>query len=352
MRGELGAFSVAEILQLIGTQEKTGILQIRSKGKSAVVFFDTGKVISARDRRQGAKDPFLFYLHENGAIGLEELNRLVETKQNDGGDSVDMLLGDKIVDEKTLGKLLSEYAVQTLESIVKWETGTYDFKANVDGVPEKSVMKPLRLEPILMEALRRKDEVEQIRRFLPSFDTKIKVSEPNVEELKLDDDDALILTLMGNGKTIDELIEESGMAEVETLDTLERLFALGVVSIAEKPRKPGQGTFLSPLRSILVAVAIVAVTAVLRLTVLPLYSASPQPLSRLRGEIAQFADSREVQNLHFALDAYRELNGTYPDNLEALVEADLLRAGQITNRYGDTYAYMLVRLEDRYVLSP
>jgi hypothetical protein len=36
MKGEIGVFSVAEILQMIGMQEKTGVLRIKSRGKSAV----------------------------------------------------------------------------------------------------------------------------------------------------------------------------------------------------------------------------------------------------------------------------------------------------------------------------
>jgi hypothetical protein len=352
MRGELGTFSVAEILQLIGTQEKSGVLRIKSKGKSAVLFFDSGKVISARDRRQGAKDPFLFYLHENGAISLEDLNRVMEAKESEGGDSVEILLDEKIVDEKNLGKLLSQYACQTLESIVKWEIGTYDFDASTDGIPDKALFKPLRLEPILMEALRRKDEVDEIRRFLPSFDTRITISEPNIDELQLNDEDAAILMLIDGRRTIDELIEESSIDEVETLDVLERLFALGVVTIAEKVKHPSQVKTLSPLRSLLLTAAIVFAAATLRFMFLAPHPSSQKPIIRLRASVAQFVDSREAQNLHFALDAYREIHGTYPEQLEDLVTAGFLRKDQIANRYGVSYAYMYIRSEDRYVLSP
>lgn len=351
MRGELGTFSMAEILQLIGTQEKSGVLRVKSKGKSAVLFFESGKVISSRERRQGVRDPFLFYLHENAAIGLEDLNKVMEIRQGDGGDTVDILLGEKVVDQKTLAEMLSQYAHQTLETIVKWETGTYDFRASTDGNPDKDIMKPLRLEPILMEALRRKDEVEEIRRFLPSFDTKIRICEPNIEELQLDDDDASVLILIDGKKTIDEIIEESSADEVETLDILEKLFALGVVSITEKAVPPGRMIVSSPVRSVAVAAAIVIAAAALRFLAFAPPDSESKQMDELRTTAADFIDSREIQNLHFALDAYRETTGGYPGNLSELVTAGLLLQSQIEDRHGGMYAYRLVASENRYLLT-
>jgi hypothetical protein len=351
MKGELGTFSVAEILQLIGMQEKSGVLRVRSKGKSAVLFFDSGKVVSARDRRQGARDPFLFYLQENGAIGLEQLNQVIEAKQNEGGDTIDILLNLGIVDQEGLAGLLSEYSRQTLENMVKWETGTYEFTASADGMPEKSIAKPLRLEPILMEALRRKDEVEEIRRFLPSFDTTIRVAELNLDDLHLETQDAAILTLVDGQHTIEEIIDESSTDEVETLDILERLFALGVVSIAEAPQREAAAKILSPLRSVAVTASIIFLGAALRVTVLAPGSPGAFPFKPLQSGIQDFVDSREVENIRTALDAYRTINGAYPDNLDDLIRAGLLEPAQIKSGQGRSYTYMHIRGEDGYALS-
>jgi hypothetical protein len=353
MRGEIGTFSVAEILQMIGMQEKSGLLSIKSKGKSAVLFFEAGKVFSARDRRQGARDRFLFYLQEKGALGMEEMNRVAEIKQNEGGDLVDLLLNNRILDEKNLGKLLESYAVETLETVVKWETGTYEFAPSVDSLPEKAIVKPQRLEAILMEALRRKDEVEEIRRFLPGYDTRIKISVSDVTELPLEDADVAVLRLVDGKRTIDEIIDDSDTDEIETLDILERLFALGIVAIAEKDReRPGRLLERSALQSLVMTAAIVILAALVRFIWLVPDSPDELPITRLRNTIEGFTDRREVENLHFALDAYRYIHGTYPDDLSELVTINLVTKDQITNGYGTPYAYMCFPSEERYVLSP
>jgi DNA-binding Lrp family transcriptional regulator len=351
MKGELGTFSVAEILQLIGMQEKSGLLRVGSKGKSAVLFFEAGKVISARDRRQGARDPFLFYLQENGAIGLEELNQVLEAKQKEGGDTVDILLNQGVIDRSRLGDLLSEYARETLETMVKWETGTFEFTVSSDGLPEKAIAKPLRLEPILMEALRRKDEVEEIRRFLPSFDTTIKVVEQSIDDLHFETRDAAILTLVDGRRTIDEILEESAADEVETLDILERLFALGVISIAEAHQQQPIARIISPLRSVVIVAAVVLIGAFLRFTVMAPERSGTIPVIALRGGIQQFVDSREVDNVRFTLEAYRAVNGTYPLRLQELVSDGMLTERQIRNGRGEVYAYVYIPGTAEYHLS-
>jgi hypothetical protein len=351
MKGELGTFSVAEILQLIGMQEKTGLLQVRSKGKSAVLFFEGGKVISARDRRQGARDPFLFYLQESGALGLEQLNQVIEAKQKEGGDTVEILLTQGVVDKARLGDLLSAYARETLENMVKWETGTFEFTASNDGMPERSIVAPLRLEPILMEALRRKDEVEEIRRFLPSFDTTIKVVEQNIEDLHFEARDAAILTLVDGRRTIDEVVEESATDEVETLDILERLFALGVISIAEAEHPHSGVRKLSPLRSVAIVAGIIALGSLLRFTVLAPNMSGTFPVNALQSNVDRFIDSREIENIRFALDAYRVLNGVYPQRLEELVSVGLLEQSQIQNGRDEQYPYMSSANGERYTIS-
>ena len=352
MRGELGTFSVAEILQLIGMQEKSGVLRIRSKGRTAVLFFDSGKIVSARDRRQKIRDPFLLYLHENGELEIQDVNKVLETRKNEGGDLVELLLREKLVDEKKMSELLSRYALQIIANVIKWETGTYEFSVSSDGLPEKALIKPLRLEPILLEALRRKDEVEEIRRFLPGFETRLRMSEPTTKDLPLEDSEIEVAGLVDGRRTIEEIIEESKSDEVETLDTLEKLFALGIVSIAEDTVAAEEPSLLSPLKSIALTVALVIMAIVLRVTILAPGSAKDLPVNQARDTIDHLIEQREVQNLRFALESYKSVNQSYPGRLEDLIAVNMLQESQISDRYGRVYAYKYFAQEGRYVLIP
>ena len=351
MRGELGTFSAAEILQLIGTQEKSGVLQVRSKGRTAVLFFDSGKIISARDRRQTAGDPFLTYLLENGEITIENLHRVLESKKTEGGDIIDVMLKEKLVDDAKLGDLLSRYALQIVTNMVKWEAGTYEFTASSDGVPDQKLGEPLRLEPILMEALRRKDEVDEIRRFLPGLDTRLDIAEPNYEALPLEEDDLALLKLVNGNMTIDQIIEQSDTDEVETLDILEKLFALGIISIAPEPSETQPTRRISAKKSSLATLAMIVVAVGLRFALITPASSHHPPAIEMRMTLEDFMEAREIENVRFALDAYKGIKGVYPNDLRELVSAKLLSPGATRDRYGHAYPYRHLASNDSYLLS-
>jgi len=352
MKGELGLFSAAEILQLIAVQEKSGVLQVRSKGRTAVLFFDSGKIVSARDRRQSTSDPFLTYLLENGQITIDDLHKIIDVKKQQGGDTVEIMLAERMADEAMIGDWLCRYAQQIVANMVKWEIGSYEFAATCDGMPDKRLGKPLRLEPLLMEALRRKDEVEQIRRFLPGLETRLDIAEPDYQALPLEQDDIAILKLVNGTRTIDQIIEESSADEVETLDILEKLFTLGIIAIAAEAPGSGRQWKISRMTSLLMVCGLLAAALGLRMSILAPEHAPAQSAGQLRTAVADFVEAREMENLRLALDAYKVIEGSYPDELGELVALKLMRPEQTRDRRGREFAYRRMTSNDSYVLSP
>jgi hypothetical protein len=352
MKGELGLFSAAEIMQLISVQEKSGVLQVRSKGRTAVLFFDCGKIVSARDRRQSTSDPFLTYLLENGQITIDDLHRIIDVKKQQGGDTIEIMLSEQMADEAKIGDWLSSHAQQIVANIVKWEIGSYEFAATCDGMPDKRLGKPLRLEPLLMEALRRKDEVEQIRRFLPGLETRLDIAEPDYQALPLEPEDMAALKLVDGARTIDQIIEESSADEVETLDILEKLFTLGIIAIAAETPGASRQWKISGMTSLLLVCGLLAAALGLRLSILAPAHAPTSSAGELRTTVADFVEAREMENLRLALDAYRVIKGSYPDNLSELVTVGLTRPEETRDRRGHEFAYRHLTSNDSYVLSP
>lgn len=338
LRGEIGEFTVAEILQMIGLQEKTGMLRIRSRGRSATIFFESGKVVSTRDRRLITKDPFLDYLEQKQVLQPDQSNRVMEIKQSSGGDIVEILNELNLIDKKQLADHLTNYSTETLEAIIKWETGSFEFIPVSDSIPEKKLIKPIRIEPILMEALRRRDEVEEIRRFLPPMDSKIRIAVKEIDELPLEKDERKLLDLVNGERSIEEIVELNQAPEVETLDMLEKFFALGIIAISEEASIQTPQKQTDSRLTYMVALALVVISLIIRS--LASGPSQSQFLGNLQA-ITQFVEDRESENLYSAIECYRYIHGEYPPNLDALVGAGLLSPDGIRNHKGTQYRYDL-----------
>jgi hypothetical protein len=352
MKGELGTFHIAEILQFIGSQEKSGVLHLSSKGRTATLCFDGGKIITAKDRREGMRDPFVSYLLENEILSPQEVSKILELKDKDNRDPSEILLSERLMDEERLADLIARYTQEVVADIIKWEGGKYEFSGSVEDIPREALARAMRLEPILMEAVRRKDEVEEISRFLPSFETKLKVSEPDISQLPLEDDELSVLRLVDGKRTIEQTLEDSEREELETLDVLEKLFALGIVSIAEDdPGEQTDGRVFKAAKSVLIALAVLAVALLARLTVLSPSSPSDTAYGTFVSSVAEFVEEREIENLHFAIAAYKLHYEVYPARLDDLVTREFVSGEMIRNRHGVMYSYTYLPLQQTYVLS-
>jgi len=328
------------------------MLRLSSKGRTATLCFDSGKIISAKDRREGMRDPFVSYLLENEILSPQEVSKILELKEKDNRDPSEILLSERLMDEERLADLVGRYTQEVVADIIKWEGGKYEFSGSVDEIPKEALCRAMRLEPILMEAVRRKDEVEEISRFLPSFETKLKVAEPDISQLPLEEEELGVLRLVDGKRTIEQTLEDSEREELETLDVLEKLFALGIVSIAEDERiSPADNRVFRAAKSVGIALAILAVAMLARMTLLRTSSPADTSYGTLVASVSEFIEEREIENLHFAIAAYELNYDVYPNRLEDLVTRDFVPAEMIRDRHGVMYSYDYLPLQQTYVLS-
>ena len=81
LQGVLADFPVADVFQLIAQQRKTGVLEVERKGRTLLVFFLEGQVLSARPSETRPDGSLAGYLLRTGALqesalgaGLTALN--------------------------------------------------------------------------------------------------------------------------------------------------------------------------------------------------------------------------------------------------------------------------------------
>jgi hypothetical protein len=157
LHGNLRDFGIGEVFQLIGQQQKTGLLEVQNEEVRLRITFDTGAVVTGD--RIGA--------YEQAALGdmlvragLITPQRLVELERQivEHGAQLEALLreGGELRGEQ-LDEIVSLVTRETLFELLRWTRGSFHFSAG-PVVHGRSAAQCIPAEQLLMDGLRMVDE--------------------------------------------------------------------------------------------------------------------------------------------------------------------------------------------------
>jgi len=178
LEGNLNSFGLSEILQLISVQQKTGMLTVQSEHGNGVMFFRDGQLVSTRDRRRRARDPFKDYVTRYGILGREALMRVSQIASQSKLDFVDIVASEGLLDETDLEKHWRKQLQESMHDVLTWEQCSYKFISNEEIVEGIKVLESYSIEAMLMESMRRIDEFPQMLDQFPNDLTLISRLDP------------------------------------------------------------------------------------------------------------------------------------------------------------------------------
>lgn len=384
LKGTLKDFGIADILQLIGQQQKTGVLSLTNKGESVNVSFREGNIVRAESTSRNRKDLIGTMLVAANLITEAQLEFALETQKRTLQRLGDVLVGQGSI---SLEKFRSMVALQTNETLYKlfgWKSGTYAFEAH--EVDADLTFQPLRAESVLMEGFRRVDEWPVVKKRITSdamtFEVVKELPPPALEKDDFDSalDDAFaeekkevnkgefqsvgenerrVYGVIAPGRTVTRIIELSMLGEFETSKALCNLINLeyvkgiapaGGVTTSEGPSR--LKTVAGVLGRIMVSMLIVG-------ALLVLFTRVDFGSFRLGGAggttytdpaAQRFASRSQMSRLSTALEVYRLEKGQLPDSLGQLVEAGIVNGDDVRYPWRDDYYYR--RDGTAYVLLP
>lgn len=237
LEGNVSDFGLSEILQLVALQKKTGMLAIEGE-RTMVIYFCDGQVISTRDRRSMSTDPLREYILRYGILSKEEMTRINRIQEETKIDLTDILLSEKKFSEDELRELFAEQIQESIQEVLTWPRSQYRFVIGNQVLQGVRSFGGFKVEALLMESMRRIDELPELQRLLPSDDTAIMKVEPpdgNFPELEQTEED--IYSLIGNKTTLGELVPRARMARFCTMETLKQLLEKGLIQIVPVEKK-------------------------------------------------------------------------------------------------------------------
>lgn len=340
LRGNLGEFSALETLQLIGQQQKTGTLEVRSGRHFRAFAFAAGKLVSLVPETEREPEPLLATLTALGWIP-EDRARALQTSGAAAG--LESLRPHCPVAGDLLEEVRRTVLQGRLDEVLLWSRGGFRFKA--DDVPA-SDWPPLPLEEMLLESMRRLDETAELHaaglrpETVPRCDDA-PVPPPVLESPAYWIAPALLPRCDGR-KNLRRIGVSLALAEYDILITVQALERLGRIrlrhhgptgtAVVEPLRLPHP---TAPLHLALAVGAAIACGIVARAVTAKVTGPAA---SAVMEERARFEDTHAVRQL---LDVYFQRKGSYPAAL-----GDLVREGLWPERIAD-------RLEPlRYHPSP
>lgn len=324
LQGNLRDFSVSEILQLLGTQKKTGCLLLERPGERHALFVLEGRVVSGREPGMRAEDPLLRFLRAIQRFSDEQHRGLLAIHKETGRDLEDLILNGRYLDQDELAGYVERQILDTLLDLSHWETGSYRFDPMMTWKGARLVK--LSAEGALIEAARRVDEQKRYRAMFTDPHQLLGVRDLPDPDAQLSEEERELFGIIDGQHTVAQVIAAAPLTEYETQEALHRLIESGWVEFVGR-REPGTEETAARehsapargriLRQVLVGCAVlIAVSAGTlggHMLTRPSSAASEAP--------DVFAEA-QIRDLRQVLELYRREHGAYPDRLERLVDDD------------------------------
>jgi hypothetical protein len=374
LEGTIKDFGLPDIFQLIGLQRKTGILTLTSDKESVTVTFENGMVVMADSSSKRLEDRIGSVLVKQGKLSDDRLEEALATQKQTLQRLGHVLTANNYITGKDLKEALQTQVSQIVFKVFRWRDGHYNFNANDNVDFDRENFNPMSADFILMEGIRMVDEWPIIEKKIPSMDIVFRtVVDPSMIEvgagapsgdtaglgegkrgaasssskIRLNPDEERIYRKVDGARTVQGIIDATGLGEFDVCRTLFDLLNRNIVAtvgrgaakqVLEEPTESIASA--TPGYLVLGLVALLACAGFFAQRTTPfavtgITALLPATMDRLLGGVSL----SRLQRLDRGLIAYSLGHGTPPKRLEELVDAALVDAEYLHDPWKRPYHY-------------
>jgi len=245
LEGFIRDFAIADIIQFIRQQNKTGILTIISRGLETRIFFDEGKIAWATTPETQDPQWVARFMVETNRISSSKIGAIL-AKTFDLLSIESELIGTGDLSEEELREIFDIQTKEAIFGLFRLQEGKYSFEASsISSRPSHSSSIPV--DFFLLEGMRQVDEWPLIEKKIPSRNTILEKAPELVDKVKAgtDEDDSVEAifeerkspqsTQPQDGKIISpgEMIVYQFIDGIRTLDQLINITAMGAFNTCQ-----------------------------------------------------------------------------------------------------------------------
>lgn len=379
LEGTLKEFGIADIFQLIGQQQKEGVLELRSEDGDLDVFFHGGLIVDARPPDSDPDKRLLEHLVRTGILTPEQGSRVRDGAAQALSKIRDYLVDAGVIQNERVAEIERLFAMEEVYSLFHWPNGRFVFvpsevRRNADS------FSPVSAEHVLMDGFRMVDEWPAIKKIIPSPNVRvIKLSTPkpppkqkkeknvamesdnflDLGDIMDDEDDSgelsneeqKALGVIVGKMTVQNVIDRSRMGSFEASKAVASLVNKGYLKldVITAERETGDAFFgeeakpRSPYILLAVAGVITLLLLVLRYSSMQDGLLAPWYVAR---EIRQVQVESGLHRIDHGVEVYRLLHGKLPQSLGTMAEVGLLPSDLVFSEQSSPYLYFPLSGDD------
>jgi hypothetical protein len=354
LQGDLRDFSITEIVQLIGQQFKTGVLNVKHGRKKVEIYFVDGMIVHVFSNYRAKKDLLGEILVKAQVITQQQLDQALKLQQE-----TLQYLGEILIDLQWLKKeevlrVIQNQIYETIYDLFRWGEGHFRFDLKL---VEKYRRIPLALSPenALLNVLRMLDEWPQIENKISSsyivfekVPAEEMVDRYDMEELgeKMSAEGEVVHGLVDGERTVQEIIDRSLLGNYNVFDSLVKLEETGLIRRVGMER-PGFRGIVSgkTFRNISLTLRFGVLLAILFILIISFKPFLKDVVmnSRIKKPEVKlpraYSGSLHRTKIMKALEIYFMESGKYPENLQQLVSSGILADRDLLCEDGQQYRY-------------
>ncbi len=240
LTGNLETFNLNSIFQLLGDDQKTGVLKVRNQDKEIRIYIKDGEIIYATGSQK--KDRLGQFLKNNDLISQEQLLASLKKAKTEKKALGKILIEQGILSSQKLQEIIQQQIEFLIFNLFLWDQGEFEYNdaaLNLKGM----IVAKINVVRLLLEASRRIDEISIIKKHIPNdmlvYRITGKISDK--DEVTLKSAELKILGLVDGHRSLRQVIREGGFDEYSAYKSVYSLFSCGLVeSVKAKSEAPAK----------------------------------------------------------------------------------------------------------------
>ena len=233
LEGDLGDFSIAEVLQLLGYTRKTGRLQLHGPTSAGRIVVAEGSLldITADVARIGVVRRLLGL----GYVGPEPIFELLEDTEELPSDRqlLTTLVERGHLDAEQAAQVGRTHALESLAELLRWTEGSFRFDADPQAAEGIDPSEALPAETLMEEAKERLADWDQLIERVGPGDQVVTLNSPvPPRDVTIPAAGWGLLMFVDGRRTVDELAALSGRGAYDTRVALIDLLDQGLVTLS------------------------------------------------------------------------------------------------------------------------